>query len=233
MFKTTLILLLSGAAIAQAIDVHEIAFTRAEGDAASFSPSGPTHLRARQVLLTWPAPDGTTVKGELLILFDASTNHYLWKAERRRPADPSRLGILGGINSNAHVALFSGTDSISIWWATNPLFVDKSTRTASSLDDAFDKALVELRELLGAKDLPVSHLFDSRYIFFVDPRQWDFWDDPEDYSAAPRNTLTRIESITRVDHGYRLRLRARWTGELTIGDDLTVKEPLHRVEEGK
>jgi hypothetical protein len=202
-------------------------------NATAFSPNGPIHLKTRQILLSYSRFGVLTTTGELLVLYDPSTNHYLWEAERRLPSDPSRLQILAGIDGNPHVALFSGADGISRWLAGGALFVRESAGTASSLDDAFDKAVTEVRELLGKKELPLSHVLDSKAIHFVEQRQRDFSSNPDWQSAAPNITVPRIESITRVDHGYRLRLRARWTGELTIGDDLTIKEPLHRVDEEK
>jgi hypothetical protein len=106
-----------------------------------------------------------------------------------------------------------------------------STETAPDLDRAFDKALRELKDTWDVHKAAPKYSHLSK-VDLSDVSLQSFWMDFNSNSSAPFPP-PKIVTIGRVDHEFKIQLSNLWTGEMTIGDDMSIKERFHRVEEAK
>jgi hypothetical protein len=200
--------------ILRADDIGEVAFRRVNREATAFSPDGRVRLQAGGILLYVPYLDGTPTRGDLLVVFDPTTKHYLWRERTHSPRGAFNLELLNGLAGNPWRAFFSSTDSITWWHAWNTdIEVQTSTDVAKDLDDALARALSELRDGWDAH-YSKAECPNCRKVDFGEGVDATFWVDPFAVSAAPANLLPRIEDINLVDHGYRIRLSNRRTKSL-------------------
>ena len=226
--KTFLALQLLGAMMSvRAADISEVRATRVIGQVPAYSQYGRAFsLQAAEAFVQVPLADGSPAKGDLIVLFDPVTKHFLWRESTRGPKGPFDLVFIGGIPGSPWHGLYSSADSIT-WWQVPAMYaeIQTSTETAYDLGEAFDQALSELKAGW------LQHYSKAEYpnwkkVDFTDKQLRSFLDSP----AAPAAGLVpSIEDITRVDNGYRISLRGVWRGEIVIGDDMTVKERFHRV----
>jgi hypothetical protein len=230
--KTTLPAVLLGLTLTlQAADISEVPSSRVTREVPAFSPGGRIQVHGGEALVNVSSSDGTPTKGDLVVLFDPATRRFLWQNFTMSPRGPFDLIYLNALSFDKHQALVSTSDSVA-WWRSGDraLEVRASTETAKNLDDAFAKALSDLSagwETRYAKaDYP-----NRRIVAFRDEAEMrDFAIDPTMPNAASWPT---IENVTRVDQGYQITLHGMWFGEVTIGDDLGVKEKFHRVPDPK
>jgi hypothetical protein len=233
MSKTVLTMrLLAMACAMQAADITQVSSTRVNGVAPAFSPVGRLKISSAEAMLHVPLADGTPTKGDFLVLFDSDTKRYLWREMTLSPASPwpADAVLLGALEGTASHAVFSSPDRISYWQIQGATFrVLSSTETARNLDEAFDKSLAELSA--NWQDYEKG-LYHTTMIDFGEGLERGFLDafrqDPSNRSAAPVMP-PGIVDLGRTDNGYRIRLIAAWTGEVTVTDDFQVKERLHRL----
>jgi hypothetical protein len=227
MFKTLLVLHALGlAAMLRAEGISEVSSTRVTSEAPAFGPNGKVRLQTSEALVDLHLADGTPSKGDLLVLFDPETQRFLWREGTHSPDMPFELQLRNGIASSPWHALVSSPGRL-LWMQANGLSLDiqYSSEKAKDLDDAFTKALSELNsgwvryyqkaEYPNRKTVEFAGLELRRFI---------------ENDDAPNGLMLRIENVQFTDKGYAVTLLGAWKAQVTVGEDLTVKEPFHQLE---
>jgi hypothetical protein len=232
MSKITLAVISVTSALALwASDISEVPLSRLTREVPAFSAGGRIRLQGGETLVNVSLTDGTPTKGDLVVLFSPVTKRFFWQNFTMSPRRPFDLVSLGVLTYDKHQALVSLDGSIAWWLAQDgAVYIRTSVEVARDLDDAFDKALSELKagwETRYSKaDYP-----DQKIVRF--PKEADMRDFAIDPAAPNAVGWPTIENMTRVPQGFRVTFRGMWYGEVTIGDDLQAKDELHRVPEPK
>ena len=230
--KTTLTLpLFAITCCLQGAEITEAPATRVNSLAPAFSAVGRVQIIAAEARLRIPIQGGGASDGDILVLYDTDTRHFLWRAElTHSPGNFDGLMLLSGLKLTPSLAVFSSSESTTWWRAEGTkLVVEVFTETARTLDEAFGKALADLNAGLGYSTMG-SHP-DRRTIESADRAlEEDFIRDrsssvPHAYGDGP----PAIVDMRRANNEYTITMRAQWMGETTITDDFQMKTRLHRV----
>ena len=100
-----------------------------------------------------------------------------------------------------------------------------SSEIAKDLDDAFSKALADLSSGWEWHYQKAQYL-NTKTVDFTQEALGSFLEN----TSAPTLVVPRIENVEFTKAGYVVTLYGMWRGQVTIGEDLTVKEPFHRLE---
>jgi hypothetical protein len=215
----------------RAAEISEVPLSRVKRQVPAFSPGGRIQVQGGEALVNVWLADGTPTKGDLVVLIDPSTNRFFWQNFTMSPRRPFDLATLGALVYDKHQAIISMDQSIA-WWRSESGAIETrtSTETAESLDDAFVKAVSELRSGWDTRYSKADYPNRKIVAFRNAGDLQDFATDPAMPSAM---SWPSIENVVRIGNGFKVTLRGMWFGELTIGDDLVVKEKFHRVPEPK
>lgn len=226
------------ALVCRGADVVEVPSTRVYDVVDVSSPGGKIRLPAATARIA--SPDQQTPTGEILVVFDPGTKHFIWRvrswagARGALNASPSP-GLLKQLHFGSWVpgphVLYSYGQAFTEWTLDRmTLDVRISTETAADLREAFSMVIAQLRSGGSLEGVQAEHVRQKKIGFGGDSLR-DF--DRDNFLTSPDQLIPGIRSIDRVDDGYRLRLGNMWVGELIIGDDLTIKEPFHRRADSK
>src|SRR5580692_9622288 len=131
---------------AHAADVSEVASTRSVDTFPAFSSVGRVNLVAAHSMLSVHLPDGTPRQDELLVLFDPSSEKYLWEHDIVLREDEGRATYFRDRLSTFNSALYADRDGISWFFFSGlNLTVGRSSGEARDLEVAHDQALHELQ----------------------------------------------------------------------------------------
>jgi hypothetical protein len=200
MSKTTLIVISLGVILTlRAAGVSEVPFSRVTREVPAFSPGGPIQVQAGETLVSVSLDDATPTKGDFVVLFDPATHRFLWQNFTRSPRGGFKLMSLDAFSYDKHQALVSLDQSIS-WWrsGSGAIEIRSSSETAKSLDDAFDKALSELK--IGWETRYSKADYPIRTVAFRDKDEMrDFVFDPARPSAM---TWLAFDNMARRSYDW-------------------------------
>jgi len=116
--------------------------TRAAVDV--FSPEGRRTLPAVRSWLDIRFANGKTQRGDLVVLYDPETKHYLWLFA---PENPGKLGFLPDLQLGA-MGVYSSPAGMVMFCMPTDLSVREFTKSASSLDEAEQLSIAEIESRL-------------------------------------------------------------------------------------
>jgi hypothetical protein len=215
-----------------AAEISEVWATRVVGQVPAFSQYGRIQLSAAEALVNVPETSQVPANMDLIVVFDPATGRFLWWGRSLSPRYPPALSLIGGVQGTACDAIYSAKGSLTLWQAPlMPAAVLTSTSSAFDLSEAFDRALSELKagweqyysrgKLPNLQKVDLLQLEQSERRSFLDPA------DMSARASAP----PAIEDVSQIEDGFKIRMRANWTGEVIVGADMTIKERFHRVAE--
>lgn len=212
--KSILILfLMSNTGIAAATgELTTVPFSRSEYALRATTSKEEVLLEASDLLVDFKYPNGKEGRGDLLVLFDKSSGHFVWHygspyMDMTRPK--RRLAELFAHDSIAYVE----SDRIVIWKVMEGggLRIDESSRRAENLYDAEAKALREVTGQLeniergrGAKEY--KELFLQLTHDFLSPKNSATW--------GPLKLL----GVSRQDGRWQVIIEGQWKVKAILND---------------
>ncbi len=197
--------------------VSPVGFSDSAHSVSAFSPSGEVTLQAVRTQLDIRHADGKNSKGDLTVIYDAQTGHYLWRfIPASHPGD--KTNFLDALNFGG--AVYSGPDGISDFAFGSTVGIFDSRESAGSLAAAQRSAIDEILRRLpalekngydpGIKAVPLYRQIDNG--FACDPLE----------PRANCGFTGHFISVDRIGENWRLVVRNRWDQEIILDNGLNL-----------
>jgi hypothetical protein len=217
---TSVLVLSCGLAASQ--EVLKVPLTESRHAVRATTPYGEALLPAVRVQLEIRGGRGKDKLGDMVVVYDPQTRHYLWLF---RPVESSDLAesfisaLLAG-----DFAIYSGADGIAEFDNLGALFVQEHTESADSLDAAQSASIDALK-----RGLPVLERngYDQglKQVVFLRPNALDnefYCPDRGDRNPYCKPNLAKFISIARVREGWRVVMRGSWDQEVILDPKFNV-----------
>jgi hypothetical protein len=176
----------------------------------AFSSSGAITLPAVHLQLDVNYPHGKKERGDLTVVYDSQTGHYLWRyAALRSTADTN--SFISDIKSNRE-AVYVDTNGLADFVFPQALFVKVYTLRADSLDAGEAASVNEIQ--LGLAGFEGGYHWDYQAIDVRKAITQDFRCVP--MHANCQDHLNMIVSVGKQGSNWRLVLRNRWDQEVIL-----------------
>ena len=174
-----------------------------------FSASGSISLQAISIHLTFRQADGRSAGGELMVLRDPGTGHFMWTFVQSSQPNESKGLLLREYQAPTH-AIWVASEGLIDFSLAGQLHLTKYAQRSGSLDIAERLSLEELKRAL----LTVEKDRFRRNAVQLLIKEFD-----RDFSCPPLSAIcldykSTIESVSKDGDNWRLVLRNRYDVEL-------------------
>ena len=208
--------------------VSKVAFTESKSMVRAFSAYGETTIPAIRAQLDIHRPDGKIKRGNLVVIYDPETGHYLWfNSIAHYPGDTS--SFYPDLESGA-ATVYAGLASLVNFNMHSALFVQEHREHADNLDAAELDSINEIERRNREDNLYGS---DMKEVPLYQAIGREFACAPLDLSAMCSFMAKGIVSVSRQGENWRLIIRNRWDQEVILDSkfDLVSTQRLFAMKE--
>jgi hypothetical protein len=196
--------------------VSPVGLSEAKDVVPAFSSSGAITLPAVHLQLNIKYPRGKKERGDLTVIYDPQTGHYLWRySALRSSADNS--SFIGDIKASKE-AIYTDSAGLVDFVFPQALFVKLYTSMANSLDAAEGLGISEIQR--GLASFEGGYHWDYKAIDVRKAITQDFRCLP--MHANCQDQLNTIVSIGKQGSNWRLVLRNRWDQEIILDSNFSL-----------
>jgi hypothetical protein len=194
--------------------VSKVAFTESKSSVRAFTPYGETTLPVVRVQLEIHTSAGKTERGNLVVVYDPDSGHYLWhNTIANHPGDTS--SFYADLESGAEGVFAGSPGLVSVYMPGPDLFIHEHNEHAENLDAAERASIGDIERqalvnnLYGSdmKDVPVYKAMGREFACSSERGQ----EDPRCMFEAKS-----IVSVSREGENWRIVVHNRWDQEIIL-----------------
>jgi hypothetical protein len=213
----TLLFMLSYDLLLAQQPVSKVAFSASRSSVRAFSQSGESMLPTVRVQLEIQTPDRKIERGNLLVVYDPDSGHYLWR--NSVAASPGDTTSLYTELESGRAAVYAGSAGLALFYMPGNLYVQQHTQHADNLDAAEHESILEIERRALENNLYGS---DMKEVTLYSAISRDFACAPFERGREDRTavmcgfTVKSIVSVSRDSDNWRLVIRNRWDQEIIL-----------------
>ena len=178
------------------------------------SASGEVSLNASRMLLDCHFPSGKKGRGDLLVIHDPQSGHYLWRYSQHAQSGTSS-GFLKAFQSKIDALWVEPKGIVEFYIPSSYGFVKVYTEQASSLDSAVQASIDEIQQGLAIFE---NNGFNRNHL------ELKIGGLDREFRCEPLNSFcgdqkNQVISVTKDAENWRLLLRNRYDAEVVFDQD--------------
>ena len=192
--------------------VSKVAFTESKSAVRASTPYGETTLPVVRVQLEIHTSAGKTERGNLVVVYDPDSGHYMWhNAIANHPGDSGSL--YDDLESDADVLYAAPASLLNFSMPGGDLFIQEHPERAANLDAAERASIDDIERRALANNL---YAFDVKEVPLFKAIGRQFACDPQNDQQSCFFTAKTIVSVSREGENWRVVVRNRWDQEIIL-----------------